>query len=85
MSVPPADSHNVIHSFSGIKMFACHVVCRADVLHVNLQIAGVWHTAIVLRGYEYFFGGGVQKCPAGSTPYGRPVEVVDLGYAYGAL
>jgi hypothetical protein len=30
---------------------------------------------------EYFYGGGVQAAVAGSTPYGHPVEVVDLGCA----
>lgn len=43
------------------------------------QIAGIWHTAIVVGVYEYFYGGGVQKALAGSTPYGHPVEIVDLG------
>lgn len=43
------------------------------------HIAGIWHTAIVVGGYEYFYGGGVQKAMAGSTPYGHPVEIVDLG------
>ncbi|BDA45899.1 probable desumoylating isopeptidase 1 at N-terminal half [Coccomyxa sp. Obi] len=44
------------------------------------HIAGIWHTAIVVGGYEYFYGGGVQKAMAGSTPYGHPVEIVDLGH-----
>ena len=48
-----------------------------------LQIAGVWHTAVVVRGMEYFYGGGVQVALAGSTPYGHPVDTVDLGYANG--
>ncbi|CAL8470503.1 g10045 [Coccomyxa elongata] len=43
------------------------------------HIAGIWHTAIVVGGYEFFYGGGVQKALAGSTPYGHPVEIVDLG------
>ncbi len=43
------------------------------------QIAGIWHTSVVVGGFEYFYGGGVQKALAGSTPYGHPVEIVDLG------
>lgn len=43
------------------------------------QIDGVWHTSIVLRGQEYFFGGGINVASAGATPFGRPLEVVDLG------
>ncbi|KAK9904006.1 hypothetical protein WJX75_002336 [Coccomyxa subellipsoidea] len=44
------------------------------------HIAGIWHTSVVVGGFEYFYGGGVQKAMAGSTPYGHPVEVVDLGH-----
>ena len=51
----------------------------------HLQIAGVWHTAVVVRGMEYFYGGGVQIALAGSTPYGHPVEIIDLGYTGASL
>jgi len=33
----------------------------------------------MVGGTEYFYGGGVQKAMAGSTPYGHPVEIIDLG------
>lgn len=42
-------------------------------------IDGIWHTGIVVYGNEYYFGGGIQSCPEGQTPYGRPVKIVDLG------
>ena len=29
------------------------------------------HTGVVVYGNEYFFGGGIQSLPAGTTPYGR--------------
>lgn len=45
-------------------------------------IEGIWHTGIVVYGNEYFFGGGIQHCPAGSTPYGIPLRVVDLGVTH---
>lgn len=44
-----------------------------------LQIEGVWHTGLVVDGTEYFFGYGVQRCPAGSTSFGFPTKVLDLG------
>lgn len=47
-----------------------------------MQIAGIWHTAVVVRGREYFYGGGVQVALAGSTPYGHPVEIVRLGWVF---
>ena len=40
------------------------------------------HTGIVVYGNEYFFGGGIQHCPAGTTPYGTPLRVIDLGVTH---
>lgn len=40
------------------------------------------HTGVVVYGNEYYFGGGIQQAPAGSTPYGTPVRVVDLGVTH---
>ena len=48
-------------------------------LQVYLQIDGIWHTAIVVGGLEYYYGGGVNQSKPGSTPFGRPLEVIDLG------
>ncbi|KAK7395370.1 hypothetical protein VNO78_15922 [Psophocarpus tetragonolobus] len=45
-------------------------------------IEGIWHTGIVVYGDEYYFGGGIQHCPAGSTPYGTPLRVVELGVTH---
>lgn len=42
-------------------------------------IEGIWHTGIVVYDHEYYFGGGIQCDPAGKTPYGTPLRVVDLG------
>ncbi|XP_021767439.1 desumoylating isopeptidase 1-like [Chenopodium quinoa] len=45
-------------------------------------IEAIWHTGIVVYGKEYFFGGGIQHAPAGSTQYGTPMKVVELGITY---
>ncbi|XP_027350419.1 uncharacterized protein LOC113861656 [Abrus precatorius] len=45
-------------------------------------IEGIWHTGIVVYGDEYYFGGGIQHSPAGTTPYGTPLRVVDLGVTH---
>lgn len=45
-------------------------------------IEAIWHTGVVVYGNEYFFGGGIQSTPAGSTPYGRPLRVVELGVTH---
>eukprot|EP01033_Poteriospumella_lacustris_P016336 gene16336-11674_t len=46
------------------------------------QIDGIWHTGIVVYGYEYYFGGGIQKSPWGSFAQSNqlpPVQVLDMG------
>lgn len=35
-----------------------------------------------MYGNEYFFGGGILHAPAGATPYGTPMRVVDLGITH---
>ncbi|KAF8094632.1 hypothetical protein N665_0358s0014 [Sinapis alba] len=45
-------------------------------------IEGVWHTGIVVYGNEYFFGGGIQHLPAGTTPYGAPLRSIEMGESY---
>ena len=40
----------------------------------------MWHTAIVVHGKEYFFGGGgIEWCRPGGTMMGSPGQVEDLG------
>ncbi|KAF7825727.1 desumoylating isopeptidase 1 [Senna tora] len=45
-------------------------------------IEAIWHTGIVVYGNEYYFGGGIQQSSAGSTPYGTPLRVVELGVTH---
>jgi hypothetical protein len=45
-----------------------------------VQIDGIWHTGVVVDGVEYFFGQGIQQCPAGRSAFGAPLEVHNLGY-----
>nr|XP_011458190.1 PREDICTED: desumoylating isopeptidase 1 [Fragaria vesca subsp. vesca] len=46
---------------------------------IGKAIEGIWHTGVSVYGNEYYFGGGIQHAPAGSTPYGTPLRVVELG------
>ncbi|KMT05606.1 hypothetical protein BVRB_7g167470 [Beta vulgaris subsp. vulgaris] len=45
-------------------------------------IEAIWHTGVVVYGNEYYFGGGIQQSPAGSTPYGTPMRIVELGITH---
>uniref|UniRef100_A0A8C4Z940 palmitoyl-protein hydrolase n=2 Tax=Gadus morhua TaxID=8049 RepID=A0A8C4Z940_GADMO len=44
------------------------------------QLDGIWHTAVVVHGEEFFYGGvGITNCPPGGTELGQPNSIVDLG------
>ncbi|KAL1830384.1 hypothetical protein ACET3Z_000035 [Daucus carota] len=45
-------------------------------------IEGIWHTGVVVYGNEYYFSGGLVHSPAGATPYGTPLRVIDLGITH---
>ncbi|CAM0903940.1 unnamed protein product [Alopecurus aequalis] len=45
-------------------------------------IDAIWHTAVVVYGKEYYFGGGIQQDRPGRTPYGTPVRVEDFGITH---
>lgn len=36
----------------------------------------------MVYGTEYYFSGGVQHAPVGTTPYGTPIRVVDIGVTH---
>lgn len=46
---------------------------------IGRQIEGIWHTAVVVYGTEFFFGGGICEAPPGSTMAGTPVQRIDMG------
>ncbi|XP_047213849.1 desumoylating isopeptidase 1-like [Girardinichthys multiradiatus] len=44
------------------------------------QLDGIWHTAIVAYGEEFFYGeNGISSCSPGGTMLGPPETVVELG------
>ena len=45
-------------------------------------VEGIWHTAVVIYGKEYFYGGGIQNASPGRTGYGKPVKILDYGYTF---
>ncbi|KAH7616644.1 hypothetical protein Ndes2526B_g08741 [Nannochloris sp. 'desiccata'] len=49
---------------------------------LGIQIDAIFHTSVVVRGIEHYFGGGINVAPAGTTPFGHPIQVVDLGTTF---
>nr|XP_046233334.1 desumoylating isopeptidase 1b [Scatophagus argus] len=44
------------------------------------QLDGIWHTAVVVHGKEFFFSGqGINSCSPGGMALGQPDCIVDLG------
>lgn len=49
---------------------------------IGTHVEGIWHTGVVIFGYEYFFGGGIQKLRHGmfAQSHGmQPVRMIDMG------
>lgn len=46
---------------------------------IGKTIDGIWHTGVVAFGVEYYFGGGICYDPPSCTPYGNPMETLQLG------
>jgi hypothetical protein len=46
---------------------------------INEELQGVWHTAVVVNGREYYFGGDIYYDEPGKTGFGRPLKSVWLG------
>jgi hypothetical protein len=46
---------------------------------IGFPLEGIWHTGIVVFGWEYFYGGGINYDVPGMTPFGSPVKTITLG------
>ena len=53
-------------------------VCRPA---PRLQIEGIWHSSVVVGGTEIYFGFGISMAVPGTTPFGQPTHIYDLGWA----
>ena len=47
----------------------------APIFGINFEIEGIWHTSLVVHGFEWFFGSqGIQTCSPGGTSMGPPLR-----------
>lgn len=47
---------------------------------LGIHLDAIYHTSVVLRNREYYFGQGIQiSSPPGVTHHGAPLEVLDMG------
>ncbi|KAL1932294.1 hypothetical protein VTP01DRAFT_9350 [Rhizomucor pusillus] len=46
------------------------------------QIDGIWHTAVVLYGHEFYYGQGIQVSTPGGTHLGPPLQIIDIGETF---
>eukprot|EP00215_Chloropicon_roscoffensis_P002769 CAMPEP_0198468694 /NCGR_PEP_ID=MMETSP1456-20131121/9038_1 /TAXON_ID=1461544 ORGANISM="Unidentified sp., Strain RCC1871" /NCGR_SAMPLE_ID=MMETSP1456 /ASSEMBLY_ACC=CAM_ASM_001119 /LENGTH=165 /DNA_ID=CAMNT_0044194959 /DNA_START=164 /DNA_END=661 /DNA_ORIENTATION=- len=51
-------------------------------LLLGKQIEAIWHTGVVFGGVEYYFGQGINRAPAGQTPFGQPNQVISMGSTF---
>lgn len=50
-----------------------------NLLRLLVQIDGIWHSAIVVGGIEYYFGYGINVSVPGQSPFGQPSHIYELG------
>ncbi|MCQ2819217.1 MAG: hypothetical protein MJ252_18295 [archaeon] len=46
---------------------------------LGINVEGIWHTSVVFKGQEYFYGGGIGIGNPKQTPYGIPVKELNYG------
>lgn len=46
---------------------------------VGIPLDGIWHTGIIVYGWEFFYGGGISYDVPGMTPFGAPTKKISLG------
>lgn len=46
---------------------------------LGMNVQGIWHTGIVAYGKEFYFGAGITADSPGCTPFGKPIEVLEIG------
>jgi len=45
----------------------------------GIQVEGIWQSGLVVYGKEYYYGRGICKANPGTTPFGSPVDRLNLG------
>ncbi|CAD27042.1 hypothetical protein [Encephalitozoon cuniculi GB-M1] len=70
------EKHNVI-----LRVYSLgdEVLKRFITSSLGKSEACIWHTSIEVYGTEYFFQNGIMKARPGSTIYGTPLKIHDLG------
>ena len=50
-----------------------------SMMFIGQQVDAVFHSALIVYGKEYYFGGGICQDPIHQTPYGKPIEKIEMG------
>ena len=46
---------------------------------IGQQVDAVYHSSLIVFGKEYYFGGGICWDAPEQTPYGKPIEKIEMG------
>ncbi|ODV81326.1 DUF862-domain-containing protein [Suhomyces tanzawaensis NRRL Y-17324] len=46
---------------------------------LGTTIEAIYHTSVVVYNKEHYINAGIQVSPPGTTKYGLPIEVIDMG------
>ena len=50
-----------------------------SMMFIGQQIDAVYHSSLIVFGKEYYFGGGICHDSPEQTPYGKPIEKIEMG------
>ena len=50
-----------------------------SMMFIGQQVDAVQHSSLIVYGREYYFGGGIVNDPPRQTPFGKPIEEIDMG------
>lgn len=46
---------------------------------IGHQVDAVYHSSLIVYGRQYYFGGGICWDPPEQTPYGKPIQKIEMG------
>ena len=52
---------------------------QMSMMFIGQQVDAIYHSSLIVYGKEYYFGGGICWDSPEQTPYGKPIEKIEMG------
>lgn len=50
-----------------------------SMMFIGQQVDAVYHSSLIVYGRQYYFGGGICWDAPEQTPYGKPIQKIEMG------